>query len=368
MDAQHLDEMYAHHAHLAEQSALVQTIDRGVQYLYRHQYPNGEFCCYMALDEPMQQTCAPDSTAFPTAVIANTLLGLVDHPMVATMLTRTISFFQYQLMRGGLLNQYTIRNHWFAVHPPSVDGTAYAGTLFKTLGVDYPHYQTRSLLLTNRKTQGGLYTWIIPRPRLTRNRLYWRTGLRVFKQPLASLRFWLKHGWMRSNIDKVVNANTLHYLGLNDETKFILDYLLHAVTYEPERQHDSWYASPISFYYALGQNYNEGIKQLESIRSTVLERLLTHQQSDGLFGKSILETAQALSALLYWHGPAVVIKQTVNVLLKHQGRYGEWPRATLFYSGPQMTIGWGSEELTTGFCLEALAAYQCWILKSGADQ
>lgn len=367
MDAQHLKKMNESQTGLVGQATVAQAIDRGIQYLYRHQYPNGEFCCYMAPDETMQQACAPDSTAFPTAVIANTLLGLADHSMVATMLTRTVSFLQYQLMRGGLLNQYTLRNHWFALHPPSVDGTAYAGTLFETLGVEYPHNQARSLLLANRRAGSGLYTWLILRPRPTRNRLYWRTGLRVLKHPLASLRFWLKHGWMRINIDKVVNANALYYLGLSDETKFILDYLLDAVTHESERQYDSWYASPISFYYALGRNYDKGITQLESVRSIVLERLLTHQQPDGLFGKSVLQTAQALSALLYWRGPAVTIEQTANVLVNHQARYGNWPRATLFYGGPQLAIGWGSEELTTGFCLEALAAYQRWVHKPEAN-
>ncbi len=37
---------------------------------------------------------------------------------------------------------------------------------------------------------------------------------------------------------------------------------------------------------------------------------------------------------------------------------GSWPRAALYYSGPKKLYGWGSEELITGFCLEALLRYQ----------
>lgn len=35
-----------------------------------------------------------------------------------------------------------------------------------------------------------------------------------------------------------------------------------------------------------------------------------------------------------------------------------WPRASLYYSGPKKRYAWGSEELTTGFCLEALLRYR----------
>jgi hypothetical protein len=35
-----------------------------------------------------------------------------------------------------------------------------------------------------------------------------------------------------------------------------------------------------------------------------------------------------------------------------------WPRATLYYRGPKKLYAWGSEELVTGFCLEALLHYQ----------
>jgi hypothetical protein len=30
----------------------------------------------------------------------------------------------------------------------------------------------------------------------------------------------------------------------------------------------------------------------------------------------------------------------------------------MYYGGPKKYYGWGSEELTTGFCIEALGRYQ----------
>jgi len=47
----------------------------------------------------------------------------------------------------------------------------------------------------------------------------------------------------------------------------------------------------------------------------------------------------------------------VQYVLNAQSSKGFWERRILYYGGPKKLIGWGSEELTTAFCLEALARY-----------
>ncbi|NEU70036.1 hypothetical protein GK091_24360 [Spirosoma agri] len=344
-----------------------QAINRGVDYLYKHQYPNGEFCCYTSPDLRMQKACVPDSAVFPAAVIASTLLGLAGHPKVDALLKKTVPFFQYQMMRGGICNYYTLRSPLFKLNPPDIDTTAYVGTLFDVWRIEYPRESTRTLMLINQRSKGGIYTWFILRFRPTVNRIAWRTGLRGLKSPLASLRFWLKHEYKRNDVGGVVNANALYYLGVTEATRSTLDYLIQIVKKGEEVHCDSWYRSPINFYYALGRNYYKGVWELESVRSIVLERLMNHQQPDGSFGDNLLETAQALSTLIYWQGHPAVAERTARVLLAHQGKYGEWPRAIFFYRGPGKTVGWGSEEITTGFCVEALNAYQNWAKKMDTD-
>jgi len=39
-------------------------------------------------------------------------------------------------------------------------------------------------------------------------------------------------------------------------------------------------------------------------------------------------------------------------------RRASWARAAISYSGPKKLYAWGSEELITGFCLEALLHYR----------
>lgn len=348
---------------LSRLNQVEQAVERGIDYLRHHQHPNGEFCCYRALDRRMQEQCTPDSVAAPTAIIANTLLGLNDHPKVSAVLVRAVSFLDYQMMRGGACNYYTLRNPLFPLCPPDVDSTVHVGALFDALNVDYPRADMRSLLLLNQGNNGALYTWLMLRPRPTLNRLYWRTGLRIVKRPFDSLLFWKKQGYRRTDVGKVINANALYYLGLSEATQPILDYLVKLVHTKQEPASDSWYRSPITFYYALGRLIDKGVRQLENVRPVVLERLLSHQQPDGLFGESPLETAQALSALIYWQGNPMVIERTATVLLAQQAKQGEWSRTVLLGREPGKTAGWGSEELTTGFCLEALTSYRDWLKK-----
>ncbi|MEZ0483967.1 hypothetical protein [Fibrella aquatica] len=344
-------------------AAVDQAIERGIGYLHQHQYPNGEFCCYMAPDRHMQEWCVPDSTVFPTAVIVNSLLTLADHPAVEKMLNRAVPFFQYQMMHGGVWNYYTRWHPLFKLNPADVDDTSYVATFLKAQQVGYPSDSTRALMLANRNRQGVVYTWFVLRPRLTMNRTYWRVGLREMKRPIRNFLFWQQHECTRADIDGVVNANVLYYLGENEATQGIIRYLLDVVTKQQENRCDNWYHSPINFYYALGRTYQLGIIQFEAARSPVLTRLMMLEapHAQGQFGQSVMETALALSALIFWQGDRTAIDRAVLFLLQKQDEYGEWPRAIFFYSGRSETVGWGSEELTTAFCLEALALYRKYI-------
>ncbi|ARK12922.1 hypothetical protein A6C57_22730 [Fibrella sp. ES10-3-2-2] len=337
-----------------------QALERGLTYLQNHQYPNGEFCCYFAADKPMRGSCVPDHTVLPTAAIGNALLTLADHPTATVILTRMVSFFEYQMMRGGLVNFFALRNPLFQLIPPDADSTACVGTFLDARGVLYPRNSARTLLLANQRGGAGVGSWFVLRPRLMQQRPYWRTGLRALKAPLASWRFWRQHGYGRHDRGGVANANVLRYLSVDGASQHILDYLVALLINHQETDGDFRYRTPITLYYALGSSYRPDVAPLEGVRSLVLERLMSYQQPGGRFGASLLETAQALSALIAWGGRAELIRATASVLLAGQQHYGEWPRALYFYAGPASSTGWGSEELTTGFCLEALTAYQRW--------
>jgi hypothetical protein len=51
------------------------------------------------------------------------------------------------------------------------------------------------------------------------------------------------------------------------------------------------------------------------------------------------------------------MERAIRVLLAREGPAGEWPATAMYYGGPKKYYGWGSEEVTTGICIEALSRY-----------
>ena len=80
-------------------------------------------------------------------------------------------------------------------------------------------------------------------------------------------------------------------------------------------------------------------------------------QPDGSFGASALETALAICALINCGYDGVALDAACNYLMQHQQPNGCWPRWCLYYGGPAKKSTFGSEELTTAICLQALTQY-----------
>lgn len=337
---------------------LVPAIERGLAYLHQHQYPNGEFCCYFAPDVPMQEWCVPDSTVFPTASIANSLLPLAGHPLTEEMLTRATGFLQYQMMPGGVWNYFTSWHPLYKLLPPDADTTACASSFLRARQVPYPAADSEALLMAHRNTRGLFYTWFTLRLRRTLRRSYWRTALRELKNPIATYFFWRHQNCSRNDLDSVVNANVLYLLGPTEDTRPAVAYLIQLIADKQEEESDNWYHSPLNLYYALARCYFAGVTELAPARPAIISRIEAATQPSGQIGESVLESALAACALLYWGCSPAEVAPVIHFLLAQQRPTGDWPRSAYFYSGRNATVGWGSEEFTTGFCLEALARYQ----------
>ncbi len=337
------------------QAQLSSAIDKGIDYLHDHQYPNGEFCFYVSPDEEMLEWCYPDSTVFCTTIIASCILKLKAEPIANHILQKAGYFLQYQMMRGGLWNFFTKFHVNFKFSPADADTTAYTSTVLKELGFDVPN--NKDLLLKNRNKNGLFYTWLV----LRKNSVFDLSTLRVvgreLKRPFLSIAFWLKHEAKRNDIDVVVNANALYYLGLNENTNGALTYLIKTIKSANEEESDKWYKNPIVVYYFVSRNYQK-IKELEPVKRPIIERLLAKVNEHGGFGKSDMENALAINTLLNFLYQGKEIKTAITVLLNAQNKSGYWKRALFFYAGHSRVVGWGSEETTTAFCLEALAMYR----------
>lgn len=331
---------------------------RGLAYLQQHQFPNGEFAVYCAADAPMQGWTRPDSSVFPTALIASCLLPVAGLPQVDEMLTRATHFLRYQMNHGGLWNHFTELHRYRYLCPLDVDDTACVSALFRARGLDCPVPTNVPLLLANRNSQGLFYSWFLLRPRWVNNRTYWRVTLPELLRPVQSILFWYGVEASRNDVDGVVNANALFYLGDITETQPVIAYLLRIIAENKEADCDLWYRDPFFVYYFFTRCYHAGITKLEPLRTPIIARILAQAQPDGRLGHTLADTAWAVCSLLNLCSHPPELAAAVHYLLQAQQPSGEWPRWLLYYGGPKLLMGWGSEEMTTAFCLEALARYQ----------
>ncbi|WOD43415.1 hypothetical protein [Hwangdonia lutea] len=333
-------------------------IKRGIAYLDSHQLANGEFILYMSDDDAMQEWNLPDSTIFPAALIGTCLLSLRGEEKVENILMKAAYFLHYQMDRAGTWNHYTILHRWRKLCPQDLDDTACVSYFLKKMGFDIPTKSNQQLAIDNRRSDGLFYTWITFRWRFNKNLHYWYLAARELKHFLKSLIFWHTHQCTRYDVDAVVNANILHYMEKRKETEAIIPYLVNIIKTEREGDCDTWYRNEFTVYYFICRNMNNGFTELNTIKNEIIDRILEKQNPDGSFGVSVLDTALGVSSLIYSGYKGIEIEKGIKHIIETQHEYGNWDRWAFYYGGPKKLSCFGSEELTTGFCLEALANFK----------
>lgn len=338
-------------------------IARGLAYLQQHQYPNGEFCCYIAADEPMQGWCATDSTVFATMVVAACLLPLAARPETDAMITQATNYLQYQMHHGGVWPVFSDRHPWHATVPYDADSLAYASALMRARDIDCPRPTNVPLLLANRTRNGLFYTWFLVRG-WQPNPTHWRVSIGELLHPVRSILFWRANECTRADVDMGINTNVLYYLGDVPETQPIIAELLRIIAEGREADCDKWYRNPFTIYYLMARVYQQGVRKLAPARATIIARILATAQASGQLGKSVFDTAVGLTTLLHLQCSDPAVDRAAAFLLREQATTGEWVRWLFYYGGPKLLQGWGSEEITTAFCLESLAHYRSHLTTS----
>ena len=327
------------------------SVERAIEFLRRSQLPSGEFKSYRSTDAEMSRDCEFDSSPFPTAMIAY-CLSFHDSPVVRQMLDSVARFFLFEMEGAGVWRYWTRQHQYHRNIPPDLDDIVYISSFLRQQEIDFP--DNEKLVLANRNERGLFYTWLVPRMISTLETSYWRVVLREALKPVSLYYFWKLNESSPNDIDCVVNANVLFYLGERAETEPIIEYLIEIVRENREDCCDKWHLNRFTFYYALSRNYLAGVKAFEAVRETVINRILATAQNDGSFGNNMLETALAVCALLNLDHKSNQLYKAVRALLNAQQKSGAWQIAPLYYGGPKKYFGWGSEELTTGFCIEAI--------------
>jgi hypothetical protein len=333
---------------------LEKTIKRGLEYLAGKQLVTGEFAAYRSADPLMKEDCVLDSSPFPTALIVFSLSfsNAID---AVKMIRQATDFLLSEMEKHGVWRYWTSKHPYHKSIPPDLDDIACVSSVLQQNKISFTN--NSKLLLENRNAKGLFYTWIVPRIKLPGNLKYLRV---VFKEALKPIRlyyFWKLNESKPNDIDAVVNSNVLFYLGKRQETKVVIDYLIDIVRNNKEEGCDKWHLSPFNLQYFISKNYFAGIAEFEIIRNESINKLLTAADSASENKNNILETALAGCALLNWNCMIDKIQPYIDKIIKYQDEAGSWPIFPLYYGGPKKYFGWGSREITTSYCLEALIRY-----------
>lgn len=334
-------------------SAAASATAKGLAFLERAQLPSGEFRVLTSLRKDMAGECEPDPSIFPTALVAHSLSFARD---AEPMRGRALAFLLAQRDRHGLWRHWTRDHPFFRQLPPDMDDTSCASAALAAAGSS--EGADPALLLANRDARGLFLTWITPRRRWT-GRAHMRVTLPQLRHLVTLWFFFKKTSAAPGDVDAGVNANSLHYLGDFPGHERVVAMLVDILRRKGEADADKWYDNPFVLWYffarALGPRSAEG-------RNLLLDRLAAATPA------SALENALSIAARLYCG--AVPPADLVEALLADQAADGSWRRAPVYFGGRERnrdgtlapahpdTPNWGSEELTTGFCVEALSRWQ----------
>jgi hypothetical protein len=277
----------------------------------------------------MSGDCVRDPVTFPAAIAAR---ALSIAPSAARVRSRALDFLMREMEPDGLW-RYPSNEHPGHDHIPlDVDDTSIASAAFVAAGRSFP--DNRALLLANRNRRGLFRTWIVrwwPHPRKI---------FRFFRETTANL----------GDVDAVINANVVIYLGSRKETRAAIADMLAVLRANGEMASTKWYESRFTVWYFFSHALREIAPEAGEM---IVPRI------EAATPRNALELALATSTLLLWNRTP-----HVQPLLDAQLPSGAWPRAGFYHAGLKRISRnefqptppwWGSEALTTVFAVEALS-------------
>jgi hypothetical protein len=158
-----------------------------------------------------------------------------------------------------------------------------------------------------------------------------------------------QHVAERRDVDAVVNANAVIYLGICEETRPAIEHMLAVLRANREMMSTIWYGCRFTVWYFFSH-------ALYEISSEAGQMIVPRVEATA--PTNSLELAAAASTLLLWNRVP-----DVAPLIRAQLPSGAWPRVGFYHMGQRRLEGqpktpwWGSEALTTVFAVEALTRY-----------
>lgn len=296
----------------------------------------------------------PDSNVFITALAAYAL-SFTDTAPVREMREKALAFLVSEREPAGVWRYWTAGHPQRRAIPPDLDDTCCVAFILRRYGM--LKGDSTKITLANRNEDGLFLTWVLPRMATLKYPPYWLVALKDGLFAVQRYFFWKYTEAEPDDVDGVVNANVLLYLGDRPETPASASYLLKILEEGREACCDKWHLNRFTFYYMVSRACYNGVKSLRGSVAPITERILASASDDGQIGAGALDTALAACSLLNFNIRDPVLDRAVEFLINTQSTEGNWPRAVFYFGGPKKVNGWGSASLTTALCFEALVRY-----------
>ncbi len=323
---------------------LQDSIKKGVEYLYKNQMLHGEFKTYISPDTNMKEKLQYVSTTYITTFVLYSL-SFIDSPLIDKIKTRAAQFLLEEMEEGGIWRFFTTnrniklsggRLEYYTQIGivPDLDDTAVISYCLKKNSVDIP--DNLKVFLNNRNEAGLFYTWLMDVPKRAEY---------IENMPYMNP--------SKNDICSGVSANVLLYLGENEYTRPVCDYLNKLII--EDKLNSSYVYFPNSFviYYLISRAYFNGAKGLEDSKVAAIEGLIDFLDREK-HALSPLNTAYVACSLLNYGVSYKALENAVVYILESQDNSGYWDKERFCDGG---SFYYGSEELTTALCMEALSRY-----------
>lgn len=335
--------------------------DAALRWLAGAQAPSGEFTSYAsALDGAPDWV--PDPLKFITALVA-VALDEINDDRADSMIDAAVGFLRHEHETMRQWRYWAATNPQYDLTPPDADDTACCSLAVALRGVGTA--RNRCVLLANRDGRGRFFTWLVPHRIPVDPRVAWafrdevRSAVRLRRQEL-----WDTTEATRGDVDGVVNANVVRYLGRRAPAAAVA-WVASIVESGTEDDCDSWHRNRFTLYHSIADGVRRGVLGYEGVTNTIVERIVRSVRPDGSVGPA-LDTAFALAALTTLDGPDHTRAALADALRRSQLDDGSWERSIFYYGGPNEVFGWASEALSTASALQALVRHERSMLPEAA--
>ena len=324
-------------------------IEAALEFLRSEQCSGGEIPVDTTTDPEMRERLVRDPSVFPTALAVYSLSFAGE--AARDIVDRACCFLLDEMGEGGLWRHWVREHPYHAQLPPDLDDTSCASIALELGGHAFP--DNRATVAANRARDGMFLTWLSPQLRWT-GASHLRATLPRLLHPLALFSFFRRTSAKPGDRDAVANANMLLYLRGRRGLEPVVAELLRVLAEGREAQADKWYDNPIVVRYFLSRALRLSAPKA---REVIVAR------SSAAAPETALEAALLACTLADWGktgGPLI------DYLIDDQLSSGAWPAAALYHGGRARRPGvgfaaphadtprWGSQALTTCFCIEAL--------------